>query len=190
VSPLVLFAAVLLLSIVGCSAPTPAQGPEGPPPEAITVHTPGNMLQANIDGSRIFGPELELTRDPDGMRGHSPLGSVDLRMDDDDTIRGMVGAGSTELHVEHLDDDGFRLRGLFAGRLGTLEIRSDRVQGQVGACQYDLRCAASSYGAAYDGQRVCGVRLPESTTLTLSPAVTSLEALDRGALMAIMLARR
>jgi hypothetical protein len=146
------------------------------------------MEQATIEGTRIFGPQFEVARYDRNLRGHTPTGLVDLRAEND-TIEGMIGSGRTELHIDAYEDDGFRLRGLVGGSLGALDVRSDRIQGKLGGCSYDLHQATAVCGTTYRGMRACAQRLPEPAELTLSPAVASLEPLDRAALLAIFLGR-
>jgi hypothetical protein len=99
----------------------------------------------------------------------------------------VAGPGPTELHLEPKPEGGFFLRGLFNGILGDLEVGPDRIQGQVGRCQYSMRSYASENGASYEGQRTCGQRPLEPAALTLSPAIAALEPLERGALIAVLL---
>lgn len=165
----------------GCSSSS-APAPGASAPEKLT---PSVSVQKTDKGTRIFGPQLELVRDEDGIRGQSPAGIVDLR-GNKTGFSGIIGTGTTNMKVEP-SGDGFNMRGMFAGALGDLEVRSDRIQGQLGRCQFDLRAApGASY--AYNGQRWCG-RASAPTTLTLTPEITELAPLDKGALIAIVLGR-
>jgi hypothetical protein len=153
--------------------------------ETITLRTPGNLSTATFDGARIFGPELEIARDGDTYRGRSSRGLVDLRSESG-TIEGVVGSGRTELHLEDEEAGGFRVRGINGGKLGELEVRSDRIVGQLGGCAYDLHQASHACGTTYSGSRSCG-GLPQNAELTLPPTVAALEPIDRAALLAIFL---
>jgi len=177
----------LTLGVLGCSSSS-GQAPTAASPDSATLMSPSSVVQATVDGPRIFGPQVELARDQNGLRGHGPLGVVDLRTTNG-SIRGVVGGGPTELYVEPDGDHGFSMRGLFSGVLGDLQVKSDRIQGQLGRCQYNLRRQAVDDGAAYNGQRVCGRRYMESATFTLSPGIAALEPVDRAALIAVMLGR-
>jgi hypothetical protein len=172
------------LLLAACAAPTPANAPESQP-ETITLRTPGNLSTATLDGTRIFGPQLEVARYGDAYRGRSSKGLIDLRSGND-TIQGVVGSGPTELHIENADQQGFRVRGMNGGRLGELEVRSDRIVGQLGGCSYDLRQSASACGTTYSGMRSCG-GMPHNAELTLPPTVATLQPIDRAALLAIFL---
>jgi hypothetical protein len=173
----------IALALAACAAPLPPNAPEVQP-ETISLRTPGNLSTATLDGTRLFGPELEVSRYGDAYRGRSAKGLVDLRSENG-TILGVVGSGRTELHLEQAES-GFRLRGMNAGTLGELEVRSDRIVGQLGGCAYDLRQASSACGTTYSGQRWCG-GLPHQAELTLPPTIVALEPIDRAALLAIFL---
>ena len=181
----------LPLTLVSCSSST-SNGtvPEGP--DTITLISPTSVVQATVDGSRVFGSQIELVRDESGLRGRGPLGIVDLRKQGD-SLRGVVGGAPTELYIERKgtdkDRDAFTVRGLYSGTLGNLEVRSDRIEGQLGRCQYNLRRYASEVGAAYTGQRVCGQRYTEPATIALAPAIAAQEPIDKAALIAILLGR-
>jgi len=80
--------------------------------------------------------------------------------------------------------------------LGSLDVRDDRIVGQLGGCRYDLRDPDAA-GSRYQGTRVCShlsawSRWPvshraEAAELSLTPAIAALPAKDRAALLAILL---
>jgi hypothetical protein len=182
-----LVALVVSPVVVSCSASRP-QTPSSTPSDSAELVSPSSVVHATVDGPRIFGPQVELARDENGLHGRGPLGVVHLRKEND-SLRGMVGGGATELYLESAGDDGFSLRGMYSGTLGSLEVRSDRIQGQLGRCQYNLRRHDSENGVAYNGRRICGQRWLEPATFTLSPGVASLNPIDRAALIAVLLGR-
>jgi hypothetical protein len=167
-----------------CATALPANSPNAEP-ETMTLRTPGDLSHVTFDGARLFGPQIEIARDGASYRGRSPHGLVDLRSHDD-TIQGVVGSDRTELHLERFESDGFRVRGLNGGTLGELEVRSDRIVGQLGGCSYDLHHASAACGATYSGMRSCG-GLPQPAELALPPSVVALEPLDRAVVLAIFL---
>ena len=181
----VVWTLTVTLGSLACAASPPPNTPAEPQPETITLRTPGQLASATIEGTRIFGPEIEVARYGDHYRGRSARGVIDLRSHDD-TIDGVVGSARTELHLENVEPEGFRVRGLNAGTLGELEVRNDRIVGQLGGCAYDLREASNAGGARYIGQRVCK-GLPEPAELALPPSVAALDPLGRAALLAIFL---
>jgi hypothetical protein len=174
----------IALPLAACAAPLPPNAPEQQP-ETITLRTPGNLSTATLDGTRLFGPDIEVARYGDEYRGRSQKGLVDLRSGNG-TIAGVIGSGTTELHLETDEAGGFRVRGMNAGRLGELEVRSDRIVGQLGGCSYDLRQASNACGTTYSGMRSCG-GMPQNAELTLPATIATLEPIDRAALLAIFL---
>ena len=180
----------LVLGSLSCSTGTGGQNGQSISPEYAIMQSPGSVIQTTIDGSRISGPSIMLERTDDRIRGTGPSGVVDLRKDDGgNTWRGIIGTGPTELHLEPLDEGGFVLRGMFNGALGRLEIRTDRIEGQIGRCQYNLRPHPTDKGVAYNGRRVCGGTPFEPAAMTLPPTVMELEPIDRAAIIAILLGR-
>jgi hypothetical protein len=170
-----------------CSASKPP-APASVPSDSAELLSPTTVVQATVDGSRIFGPQVELASDENGLHGRGPLGVVSLRKERD-RLRGVVGGGPTELYLESRENDGFSLRGIYSGTLGDLEVRPDRIEGQVGRCQYNLRRSDSDQGIAYNGRRICGQRWMEPATLTLSRGLASREPIDQAALIAVLLGR-
>jgi hypothetical protein len=180
---------VAALGVVSCSASTNghASGQNAAPEYAIT-QTGGSVVQTTVDGNRVYGPNVMLERSEQGLRGRGPLGVVDLRKDDD-SLRGFIGQWPTELHLEHVEGRGFRMRGMFSGILSSLEVTPERVQGQLGRCQYNLRRYEVEAGVAYNGRRFCGVNMIEPTTITLAPSIDALPPLERAAIITILLGR-
>jgi hypothetical protein len=152
-------------------------------PSTITLRTPGALVEATMAEHRIYGPDIELARDGRTLRGRVFDNVVDLRCGDA-AIEGSVAGGRTDLHLSERAGV-FVLRGLYAGKLGELEIGTDRLVGQLGGCQYDLR-DASGAGATYRGTRLCS-RSPEPAELSLPPAVLPLPPHDRAVLLALVL---
>ena len=176
---------VSLLLGTGCAAqPGPALPPAAPS-QSITLRTPGQLLIATLSGDRFFGPDIEIARAAQSLRGRAYGAVVDLRTSES-RIDGTVGSGRTELHL-YVQPEGLALRGLYADSLGRLEVRADRITGQLGGCQYDLRSTGAAV-AEYYGARVCrGVSEPAELALPL--VVVSLAPADRAALLAILLGR-
>jgi hypothetical protein len=135
--------AIAALLLVGGCASTEVCPPQTAetPIEHITLRHPGNFDQVAIEGGRMFGPDLEVMRYDDGYRGHAFRKQIDLRVQED-LIEGVVGAGRTELHVERYPD-GFELHGMYAGNLGALVFRRDRLEGHLGGRVFRLRSSAS-----------------------------------------------
>jgi hypothetical protein len=133
---------VALFLVGGCaSSELCPQTSADTPIEHITLRYPGNFDQVALEGSRIFGPDLEVMRYDDAYRGHAFRKQIDLRVQED-LIEGVVGAGRTELHLERFPD-GFLLQGLYGGNLGALTFRRDRLEGHLGGRVFRLRSSAT-----------------------------------------------
>jgi len=134
---------IVALSLAGGCASTELcpETPADTTREHITLRYPGNFDQVALEGGRIFGPDLEVTRYDDAYRGHAFRKQVDLRVQED-LIEGIVGAGRTELHLARYPD-GFELQGLYAGNLGVLTFRRDRLEGHLGGRVFRLRSSAT-----------------------------------------------
>ena len=172
----------------GCNSSSSSGGaaaPTGP----TTALSPGVSMQKTAEGTRIFGPQLELIRDEEGIRGQCAIGVVDLRAEKG-TLSGIIGTGTTNLHIVPAAGNDFALRGMFAGKVGDLTVQSDKIQGQLGQCQYDLHAVAATDAAsrAYNGSRRCGMG-SQPTTFTMSAQMADMDLADRGALIAILLGR-
>jgi hypothetical protein len=154
--------------------------PSAAVPVTVTLSLPGDVRQMTLQGSRIFGSSIEVLHRDQTYRGRAFNEPVDLRVDGG-LVQGAVG-GRTELHVE-VQADSFTVRGLNAGKLGMLDVRPDRVVGQLGGCQYDLHGSGGGY---YQGLRACSAR-PEAAALRIAPEVAAMSPQDRAALLAILL---
>jgi hypothetical protein len=150
----------------------------------FTMSMLGNTEQAKLEGPRLHGADLEVSRTAAGFRGVGRSGAVDLHAQGG-TIAGTVGAGSTELHVE-VEGGGLRIRGRYADKLSDLAVQPERVTGSMGRCHYDLQ-RAHARDPWYEGQRACGGSLV-GVKLALPAALAALPAADRAALLAIFLA--
>jgi hypothetical protein len=189
---------VALLLVGGCASTELCPQTAGDTPiEHITLRYPGNFDQVALEGARIFGPELEVMRYDDAYRGHAFRKQIDLRVQED-LIEGVVGAGRTELHLERYPD-GFELQGLYAGNLGVLSFRRDRLEGHLGGRVFRLRNSAtdplvyeSNSGPAEQAvalpQAIGGIH-PGPTEIALPGTFGSLPTEHQAAVLAIFLGR-
>jgi len=100
---------------------------------------------------RVFGVYAELLRTDDGYRGVVRGLPLDLHAKPG-RVFGHVGIQPVDLHVT-VDADELRARGLFAGRLGHLELGPDHLKCNLGPCAYDLQ--RRSPEGPLDGERAC-----------------------------------
>ena len=77
---------------------------------------------------------------------------VDLRTSDR-KVFGSIGSAMTELHVEERPD-GFVMKGMYGGKLGTIELLANKMAGSIGDCTYDMVRAGSDV-PRYTGRRAC-----------------------------------
>jgi hypothetical protein len=173
--------ALAALGCAGMMTPVEQQPDFG---QYFTMSLQGSTEQAKLEGPRLHGADLEVSRLDGGYRGVGRSGTIDLRTDGK-KITGNVGAGSTELYVDE-GPDGLHIRGRFAERMSDLTVQPDRVAGTMGRCQYDLR-RQGGQGPWYEGQRVCGGS-GTGVRLALPSALASMSPIDRGALLAVFLA--
>jgi hypothetical protein len=150
----------------------------------FTISLPGGTEQARLEGTRLYGSDLEVSRLEGGFRGMGRSGVIDLHTQGN-KISGNVGSGSTELYVDE-GPEGLHIRGRFAERMSDLSVRPDRVAGSIGRCHYDLN-RLGGQGPWYEGQRVCG-GANAGIRLALPSALASLAPIDRGVLLAVFLA--
>jgi hypothetical protein len=174
--------------VVSCSSSSSQTPAASPQLAAATELTPTVSLQKTDKGTRIFGPGLELIRDDEGIRGQSQSGIVDISPTKDG-FSGMIGSGTTNIHVEPTSNGNFNMRGMLAGAMGNLEVTDSHIQGQLGRCQFSLNAIPSTNtGRSYTGYRLCGGRRA-TTTVTLSPQIMELSPFDRAAVMTLLLVR-
>jgi len=166
------------------AAPAQSATPQPAKPVTMSLSIPGDLREMTFDGPRIYGSWLEIVHLDETYRGRAFNKPVDLRVNDN-LIEGTVG-GRTELHLK-VEANSFTVQGLNADKLGSLEVRPDRIAGQLGGCQYDLR-DAKVRGAYYQGFRACPTK-PEPAALSFAPEVAAMPPKDRAALLALLLVR-
>jgi hypothetical protein len=180
-------AIAFVLLAADCSrAPTDPNVPERPV-EHFTLRSPGGFDELALEGDRVFGPNIEVTRYGDTYRGAVRQQFLDLRVREN-LIEGTVGNGRTELRIEKFAD-GFGVRGLFGGRMGQFLMREDLLQGRMGGRAFVLR---RSENDPFVYQSVVGsgqLTARGSTELILPCSFTSRPIEERAALLAIFFGR-
>jgi hypothetical protein len=137
----------IVVPFLGCGgAGTGVGGPE------IAVSTAGLLsgMKAASDG-RVFGPEAELMRTEDGYRGTLRGLPLDLHTSPG-RVYGHVGIQPVDLKVS-FDGVVLQARGLFAGRLGRLELGPQSLSSSLGPCSYDFNRPVGRDHLA--GERAC-----------------------------------
>jgi hypothetical protein len=180
-------ALALAIFAAGCSgAPKDPNAPEQPV-EHFTLRSPGGFEELALEGDRIFGPNIEVTRYGDTYRGNIRSLFVDLRVRES-LIEGTIGNARTELHVDKLAD-GFGVRGLFGGRMGQFLLQSDRLEGRMGGRAFVLRRSETD-PLLYRSVSAAGeLTARGSSELTFPPTFTARPVEQQAAILALFLGR-
>ena len=170
-----------VLALAGCQQTVkPTQEQEG---QYFVLRTASGTIDAMITAHEISGPDVSLTRYGDSVRGHAFGQTVDFFWSDGD-LKGNRGETPIDLKVDQ-EGDVIEIRGLYAGRQGTLTIKPGSLKGTIGACSYDFKTAPSG---EYVGQVACG-GLPENARLSLPPIVTTFSAPEIAGYLVLFLGR-
>jgi hypothetical protein len=154
------FTVSLAVVLTACASGGGAQPGNG----YVSSAGPAGSQEMRIETSgRVFGENFDLTTTDSGYRGllRGELSSMESA--DGERITGSRGGNPIDLHV---DADGATLRasGMFAGRLGRLQLDANGLTSTFGRCSLDLQHAS---GLTYVGQRACsgGNIVPASLVL-------------------------
>ena len=177
-------ATAVSLLVAGCAALFPSIEKDPDFGQYFTLRASGTAEQAKLSEDRLYGAEIELAKKPDGYRGRSQIGIIDLRIEDD-RIVGSAGSGRTELYV-HEGDKLLSIKGNYAGKLGELEVRPGSIKGMLGSCQYDLSREKDSVW--YTGKRACDGGV-SGAQLALPTAFPSRPVTERALMLAVFLGR-
>jgi hypothetical protein len=151
------------------------------------LRSPGGFDELALEGDRIFGPNIEVTRYGDTYRGAVRQQFLDLRVREN-LIEGTVGNGRTELRVEKIAD-GFGVRGLFGGRLGQFLMKADLLEGRMGGRAFVLRRSENDPLVYQSVAGAGALSARGSTELTFPASFASRPIEERAALLAIFLGR-
>jgi hypothetical protein len=128
------FAFAILAAGCGGSKKDPS-APE-PPVEHFTLRSPGGFEELALEGDRLFGPNIDVVRYDNDIRGKVREQTVDIRISET-LIEGTIGNARTELHIEKLPN-GFGVRGMFGGRIGQFRMQSHILEGRLGGRAFVL----------------------------------------------------
>jgi hypothetical protein len=170
----VLPAVATLLIAAGC-AHAPAQTAPAPDwgiARASTVDTFEIGGQADHWGVRVtddeilgIQPDFALARTDGEIRGRA-VGVPVLVGFHEDEGAGVYRGAPFEVKVERTPT-GLLVNGIFGGAISNFEISTDRINGRVGTCGWDVRWN----GSFYSGSRGCGTRIePISVSLPATMA--------------------
>jgi hypothetical protein len=164
---------VAAVAVVGCShAPQTVPAPEWGIARASYSDTFEIGGQADHWGVRVtddqmlsIEPDFALARTDGEIRGRA-LGVPVVVGFNGDEGAGVYRGAPFQVHVERTPA-GLHVSGIFGGALSNFDLSTDRINGRVGSCGYDVRWN----GSEYSGSRACGTRIePVSVSLPATMA--------------------
>lgn len=156
------------------------------PPDSpgFSLNTDDRSITATATGTaeqgQLIGPQVRVRWDGDDVRGQAFGETVSLTASEG-RVSGIYAGGPVQLRVSQTDDV-LRARGLFAGRLSDLRVSSSGIEGNIGACSYDL----DEFDGVYQGWRSCR-GLNEPVWLRVPRPVTEMSAAKLAAALGVML---
>jgi hypothetical protein len=100
---------------------------------------------------RVFGENFEFMTTESGYRGMLREELASMESPDGERITGTRGGSIIDLHVEY-EGATLRATGMFAGRLGRLQMDAAELTTTFGSCSMQL---FRQRGLVYSGQRAC-----------------------------------
>jgi len=131
------------------------------PGDEFVMSVPGQSITARMDGKDITGPQHQFAFYGDALRGRAYNRAADLT-EDGDRVSGSITGGPINLHVKPTAK-GLHVTGLYAGQISNIRLGPDSIEGNFGACSYDLH----AQGAEYVGFRSCGGGPPQPTSVQI-----------------------
>jgi hypothetical protein len=131
--------AALLLALSNCAnhEATPAGSPQNSTDGYLSMRYGSSHSQLRKKGDELVGPDIQVSRTSDGgYRGFVNRSSVDLRLHDS-VLEGSIANATTRLSF-HEEGDVLRIEGLYAGKVGHLDISPRDIKGMLGGCHYSL----------------------------------------------------
>ena len=164
---------VAVLLAVGCAhAPETAPAPDWGIARASTVDVFEIGGQADHWGVRVtddqmlaIEPDFALARTDGEIRGRALGTGVVIGFHGDEGV-GVYRGAPFQVKVERTPA-GLHVNGLFGGVLSDFDLSTDRINGRIGSCGWDVRWN----GSVYSGSRGCGTRIePISVSLPATMA--------------------
>jgi hypothetical protein len=123
-----------------------------------------------VTDDQILGvqPDFALARTDGEIRGRAMGIPVVVGFHEDEGV-GVYRGAPFQVKVERTPA-GLRVNGLFGGAISDFELSTDRINGRIGSCGWDVRWN----GSVYSGSRGCGTRIePVSVSLPATMATWS-----------------
>jgi len=178
---------LVALAFVGCATSSSSSGhlktTSGPEQRFLMV---GNGFQTSalltMDGAQ--GPDINIGRFDNGATIRGTLYQRPFQLSIDQaagSATGQGGMGPISINATE-EGDNLKCTGLILGRPSTLNISSQRIEGTVGFCAYDL----GSTGENYVGSRSCG-RGISNATVTFPTTINQWKAINVCILIALLM---
>jgi len=162
------------LTAIGCAhapvatAPAPDWGiARASTEDTFEIGGQGNHWGVRVTDDEILGvqPDFALSRADGEIRGRAVGVPVVVGFHDDEGA-GVYRGAPFQVKIDHTPN-GLLVNGLFGGAISTFELSTERINGRVGSCGYDVRWN----GSYYSGSRGCGSRIePISVSLPATMA--------------------
>jgi hypothetical protein len=137
-----------------------------------------------IDGAgRIFGANVDMVVTPTGYQGILGGALTMMTSEDGERVHGSRDGRPIDMHFSY-DGVTIRATGMFAGRMGRIEIDSTAISSSVGRCGFDL---TRQGGLHYVGQRGCNDGSIAPASLDLPPTFVRLPIHRKVMLLAALL---
>jgi hypothetical protein len=171
-----------LMAASGCA--NRGQRPGETPGEYMSMNSTGPGSEMRIDGKgRIFGANVDMVVTPTGYRGILAGALTMMESEDGERITGSRDGRPIDMHFT-FDGVTIRASGLFAGRMGRIQIDSTAISSSVGRCGFDL---ARQQGLYFVGQRGCNDGSIAPAALELPPTFVRLPIHRKVMLLAALL---
>jgi hypothetical protein len=128
----------------------------------------------------LSGPNYQLSRTPDAIRGQVGGRTVDLSWTQDG-VTGSYGGQPVRLTLQPTGD-GTRVSGLWGGAIGNLVLGPKSLEGKIGRCSYSM----GRMGQQLTGQSTCGAA-PSNTTVSLPEGIAQPLDGQSAAVLALLL---
>jgi hypothetical protein len=150
------------------------------------ISSPGAAGSQDIkieDSGRVFGENFELVATKEGYRGLLRGQHTSMESTDGERVTGIVGGIPIDLHVE-FDGTSLKAAGLFAGRLGRLQVDTAQMTSTFGRCSMELQRRAP---LTYAGKRACAGGGIVPASLVLPPVFPRLTPVRQVMLLSTLL---
>ena len=169
-----LVAVTVFLAAIGCShapvatAPAPDWGiARASTEDTFEIGGQADHWGVRVTDDEILGlqPDFALARTDGEIRGRAMGVPVVVGFADDEGA-GVYRGAPFQVRIDHTPT-GLLVNGVFGGAISSYELSTERINGRVGTCGYDVRWN----GSFYSGSRACGSRIePISVSLPATMA--------------------